>query len=542
MENLRKEKIVVVGYGWVGQANALSLVKMGYEVWFYDKAEHPTIHYTEEAETYQKVKRAGSIKEVDSSDTWFIVSVGDRVSEDGEQDISLIKGATDMLKGVQGSVILRSTVLPQKLRELTFDFYMPEFLHEKNAVDECLNPYYFVVGMRGEGKLPTFAKEWEQRAYKIFKGTPEEASHIKYLSNIWNSVRIAFANEMGDSMGSPKTKDDIRKIENILDFIFERKSYLRYGQAFDGHCLPKDTRAYIRASHEDNKNVDLLVGAYASNEHHKKIQESLKTLPKVFSFWENDKIEKTILGLVWQKINEVPMVRNTRKDSRFVMDAISRLIPNRSIEKVGEIWEVKAQENALYYSNQGTKSGYGVTENELRQTGSADYERHVLRDSAIEEIIKNRTSRKVLDFGSGVGRMTEYFTEDFDSVYGVDISKTMIASAKKRVPTATFSVFDGRTFPYEPEQFDLIFSYQVLQYAPSVPDVQYYLGEFYKLLKPGGVAKVQVRGGRGFKKWEWLYGVAFTPETAVSLAEEQGFTVVDHQVEDIKYIWLTLVK
>ncbi len=542
MSSEKKEKIVIVGYGWVGQANALALVKMGYPVWFYDKAENPTIHYTDESETYLEIKRANSIAEVDTSGTWFIVCVGDRVSEEGEQDITLIKSATDALKGIQGSVILRSTVLPQKLHELAFDLYMPEFLHEKNAVDECLNPFYFVLGTKGNNSLPVFAKEWEQRAYKVFRGTPEEASHIKYLSNIWNSIRIAFVNEMGDSIGNPKTKDDVKKIEQILDFVFERKSYLRYGQAFDGHCLPKDTRAYIGASQKDGKNVDLLVGAYTSNEHHKKIQESLKTLPKVFSFWEHDKIERTLLGLLWYKINEVPFIQNTRKDSRFVIDAISRIIPDRSIERVGEIWEEKAQENALYYSNIGTKSAAQVTEDELRRTGVVDYERLVLRDPTIEDLIKSSTPRKVLDFGSGVGRMTEYFTDDFDVVHGVDISKTMIEGAKKRVPKATFSVFDGQVLPYEPEDFDLIFSYQVLQYAPSVSDVERYLKEFYRILKQGGVAKLQLRGGRGFKKWEWLYGVAFMPETAVALAEKDGFTVLDHQVEGIKNVWLTLRK
>jgi phosphoglycerate dehydrogenase-like enzyme len=36
IEQSKEEKIVIVGFGWVGQANALALVQMGYQVFYYD--------------------------------------------------------------------------------------------------------------------------------------------------------------------------------------------------------------------------------------------------------------------------------------------------------------------------------------------------------------------------------------------------------------------------------------------------------------------------------------------------------------------------
>lgn len=544
MENTRKEKIVIVGYGWVGQANAIALTRMGYRVFFYDTAPTPTLHYLEDAvDSYGQIERAPSIGEVDGESTWFLVCVGDRVGENFEQDISLIKGATDQLKQVKGHVVLRSTVLPQKLSDLSFEMYLPEFLHEKNAIEECINPHFFVVGTREYTVLPSFMKEWERRAYRVFKGTPEEASYVKYLSNIWNSVRIAFVNEMGDSMHTPKTKEDVERVERVLDFVLERKSYLRYGQSFDGHCLPKDTRAFIGAHAKEGKNVDLVKGAYSSNTHHKTLQEQYKSLPEVYSFWERSAGQTSLVGVVWHRINEIPSVKKVRKKSRFIIDQVSKYVPDRTIEEVGVLWEERSVKNPLYYTNPGTRSGALVTDTEVRETGKKDYDRYIASDATLRALRSSDTfTGRVLDFGSGVGRVTEYLLADFADVHGIDISKTMIAEAQKRVPKATFTHFDGYVLPYGENNFDVIFSYQVLQYAPRTSDVGNYLKEFYRTLKPGGVAKVQLRGGRGLKKWEWMYGVPFTPEEAVLLAEEYGFEVLDHQVEGIKNIWLVLKK
>ena len=157
-----KEQIVIIGYGWVGQANALSLSMSGYDVSYFDPGD-PAQHYVSTYKHgYENITKLSSPLERDSENTWYIVSVGDKVSEDGVQDISLIKKALDSLRGAKGKVILRSTVLPHLLETLEFDLYVPEFLHEKYAVEECLHPYLFVVGSRLPLELPAFLKDWEK--------------------------------------------------------------------------------------------------------------------------------------------------------------------------------------------------------------------------------------------------------------------------------------------------------------------------------------------------------------------------------------------
>lgn len=276
--------IVVVGFGWVGQANALALSKQGYAVSYFDPQEPPHHYKAEYASLYAGLSRLLSVAEKDSADTCYVICVGDRVSENGTQDISLIESALASVKNVLGTVIVRSTVLPHLLQNLSFDFYIPEFLHEKYAVAECAAPQYFVVGKKTEKSEPEFFQAWERAAYKTFRGTPEEASHIKYLSNLWNSVRIAFVNEFGDAIRTPKTKEDVAAIERVIDFMFDGKYYMRYGRSFGGHCLPKDTRAFVRAQKEKGNHMALLAGVYEANEKHQ-VYEKQYALPEWFSAW-----------------------------------------------------------------------------------------------------------------------------------------------------------------------------------------------------------------------------------------------------------------
>jgi len=282
----KKEKIVVLGYGWVGQANALALAKMSYNVFFYDVVR-PKYHYVEQyGELYKKIKPMNHPLQEDGKDTWYFVCVGDRVNKDGKQDIRLIENALKSIQSAKGGTILRSTILPQYLKNLNFNYCFPEFLHEKYAVKECLNPHYFVIGKNKgfSGGEPSFFKELEKRAEKVFKGTIEQASYIKYLSNVWNALRIAFVNELGDilikELGNQSIKG--KGVESIIDFVFEKQSYLRYGKAFGGHCLPKDLRAFF-LSHASKNNVSLCEAVYKSNIVH---QRKHKKLPEWFSAWE----------------------------------------------------------------------------------------------------------------------------------------------------------------------------------------------------------------------------------------------------------------
>ena len=100
-----------------------------------------------------------------------------------------------------------------------------------------------------------------------------------------------------------------------------------------------------------------------------------------------------------------------------------------------------------------------------------------------------------LDFGCGVGRLTQALAERFSNVHGVDISETMITEANgfNRLPAKCHYLVnaspDLRLFPTD--SFDFIYSSIVLQHVP-VRYVERYLSEFIRVLKPNGVLLFQM--------------------------------------------------
>ncbi|MBI5728788.1 MAG: methyltransferase domain-containing protein [Candidatus Magasanikbacteria bacterium] len=538
MEN-HSENIVVVGFGWVGQANALALSRMGYGVSYYDVVT-PRLHYVEEYQAvYSQIKPLESLRQLDGPKTWYIVCIGDRVSQDGEQDISLIASALESLRGVEGKVILRSTVLPTLLETLPFDIYVPEFLHEIRAVEECLNPYYFVIGGRQQLEIPSFLEAWQSRARKIFKGTPAEAAYIKYLSNIWNAVRIAFVNEFGNSMALPETVDIRKNTERIVDFIFEGKSYLRYGQAFGGHCLPKDLRAYTRMS-AARIPVPILKGALEANAYHEQIVAKYHTLTQWFSTWDYKYFSSRVTGLLlrfWKRLNATRSIRSLRRALKPLVWQVEQRIPEPSLFASKKHWERLAKKNPYFYTHPDTKSGEQVDEFEVRETGAKDYEFYVGQD----EISSDASNKRILEIGSGTGRLTEFFAKDFKEVHGLDISPTMLAIAKKRLSSLaniTWSETPGTVILSPDDYFDVIFSYDVFKHLPSEEVIAEYVKEIARTLKPGGTVKLQLRTGVPIHRWWWFYGVALTPEKIRILIRSVGLDVLRLELENPKSVWV----
>ncbi|MCK4454175.1 hypothetical protein KAU51_02415 [Candidatus Parcubacteria bacterium] len=224
------KKINIIGYGYVGQATGIGLKRLGYNVIAYDIQQKENIYQEKD---FDKIPLVVGKKSPDSGIN--IVCIADKVLDDGRQEIGHIAEVLNRLKG-KGIIILRTTMLPRLVAGLKFDFYWVEFLHEKKAVEEFSNPEMVVVGRYTEDKFP-FEKHFNPLCYC----TPEEASHIKYLSNIYNAMRIAFVNEFGDNL----EKEGIKK-ENVIDFFFKKQKYLKWGNAFAGHCLPKDVQAYLK--------------------------------------------------------------------------------------------------------------------------------------------------------------------------------------------------------------------------------------------------------------------------------------------------------
>jgi SAM-dependent methyltransferase len=152
---------------------------------------------------------------------------------------------------------------------------------------------------------------------------------------------------------------------------------------------------------------------------------------------------------------------------------------------------------------------------------------------------------RALDFGCGVGRLTQALAEHFSEVIGVDISPAMIERARTLPQRGNgrceFQVNDRPDLRLFPDgRFDLVFSKIVLQH--NEPQVTLaYIREFVRVTRPGGMIVFQlpscpaptliglllrvlpIRLIRLIRKMD-MYGVS--PKIILRVMEEAGAPVI----------------
>ena len=104
--------------------------------------------------------------------------------------------------------------------------------------------------------------------------------------------------------------------------------------------------------------------------------------------------------------------------------------------------------------------------------------------------------KKALDFGSGLGRVTEAIAEISEHVVGIDVAKSMIEKAGKRatergIKNISYRLSDDNLSTISSESFDFIHTYIVLQHIP-IERVRYIFKELVSRLDTGGIAAIQV--------------------------------------------------
>ncbi|MBV9869588.1 MAG: class I SAM-dependent methyltransferase [Frankiaceae bacterium] len=149
----------------------------------------------------------------------------------------------------------------------------------------------------------------------------------------------------------------------------------------------------------------------------------------------------------------------------------------------GRQWEMLAREDPYWTSLTSGKRRMAWKLNEFLATG----QREVVwaLDSAKAFDLYPPSRALALDFGCGPGRLTGALAQSFDRVVGVDISPSMLDSARKNYASERIS-FAQSTRDIESGSVDLIYSTFVLQHFPKTALVTTF-EEFARLLADGGL-------------------------------------------------------
>lgn len=166
-------------------------------------------------------------------------------------------------------VVIKSTVLPgttdklqSKYPNLKFIF-SPEFLSQKTANADFINPTRQIVG---------YTKESKKDADKVLKLLPRakyqkiitatEAEMVKYMNNAFYALKVTYANQIYDLCEALDLD-----YENVAEAAITNEPWMgtnhwdvMFGdyRGYGGKCLPKDVRSLIQLGKEHNIDVSLL--------------------------------------------------------------------------------------------------------------------------------------------------------------------------------------------------------------------------------------------------------------------------------------------
>lgn len=164
-----------------------------------------------------------------------------------------------------------------------------------------------------------------------------------------------------------------------------------------------------------------------------------------------------------------------------------------SLKSIKDNWEEFARVDPLWsILPEPDKKNNRWTIQELFRTGETEI-RSVMAQLA--QIPVPPPAGRALDFGCGVGRLSQALAEYFQEIWGVDISRRMIELAEKynlHPDRCRFLVNDQPDLRLFPDNyFDFIYSNIVFQHIP--PALTFgYLKEFLRIVKTGGIVVFQM--------------------------------------------------
>ena len=202
-------------------------------------------------------------------------------------------------------------------------------------------------------------------------------------------------------------------------------------------------------------------------------------------------------------------------------------------------WDLRARQNAPFY--------ICTTAAETPEAFAASGERDL-----VEKVIDGlpvAPDWHVLEIGCGIGRLLRPLSERVGRAVGVDLSEEMIALGRefcRKRPNVELHATDGSLDFLPDGRFDFVFSHIVFQHLPRKAYVQRYVRDSARILKPGGILRIQVDGRtrQFYRRWvadSWS-GVVFSAGELVRKVEREGFRVTGLTGKGTQYLRATAVR
>jgi GDP-mannose 6-dehydrogenase len=311
-------RISVFGLGYVGCVSAACLARDGHKVMGVDIGQNkvdiinsgrsPVVEkdideIIKEVVKSQKLIATTNVREAVRNSEISMICVGTPSNDNGSLDLKYVKrvcveiGTGLREKDEYHVVVVRSTVLPSSVEEelipilekssgkkarVDFGVCMnPEFMREGSSVYDFYHPPMIVIGELDKRSGDSVEHIYADIDAPVVRTSIKVAEMIKYVNNAFHSLKVCFANEIGNIC--KKLGIDGHQVMEI--FCMDTKlnlspCYLKPGFAFGGSCLPKDLRALLYRGRREDLRLPLLDSILESNENQVKMGINLITKTK----------------------------------------------------------------------------------------------------------------------------------------------------------------------------------------------------------------------------------------------------------------------
>ncbi len=298
------QRIVVIGLGRVGLVNAACLAAHGHSVIGVDRSSKVVdtiengdcpFHDQPLAQLLRKLAPTGRMRATTCIDEAMpgadIINccVGSPVGPDGEVDLTQLRVAANAIgralpNAARGPVImLRSTVPPRTTSDIFkpilerqsglvhgTDFqvaYVPEFLREGSAVHDFEHATRSVIGVSNAAVFDRLSALFAPFSERLMKTSLELAELAKLTDNAWHSLKVSFANELGNiAVAAGQDGQQLLDLLCLDSKLNMSSAYLKPGFAFGGPCLPKDLKMIKAFAGQYGVATPVLKGAEQGND------------------------------------------------------------------------------------------------------------------------------------------------------------------------------------------------------------------------------------------------------------------------------------
>ncbi|MCK4251286.1 UDP-glucose/GDP-mannose dehydrogenase family protein [candidate division WOR-3 bacterium] len=312
-------KLGVIGVGYVGLVTGACFAETGNQVICMDnnKSKINTLNkgktpfyepglddLVSRNLTEHRLKFTTDINTVVNDSSIILIAVGTPSQPDGSADLNAIfKASKSIAKAMKDYkiIVVKSTVpvgTTDKVYQIIKDYvktdfevlFAPEFLKQGDAVNDFMKPNRVIIGandLRSAEIMKELHKPFVRTENPIIIMDIRSAEMTKYAANAMLATKISFMNEISnicDRVGAD--------VEMVRKGIGTDKrigfSFIFPGVGYGGSCFPKDIKALLHLSRENDYRPKILESVDSVNQEQRKV--FYKKIRKHFKSLKNKKI------------------------------------------------------------------------------------------------------------------------------------------------------------------------------------------------------------------------------------------------------------